>query len=429
MQEQDRRLGAVERGADPGVALALVGDAGDGQRAAAQRQHHCVVLEDADPRVAERARHRVPLVVPVVVAEHGDGRRLEDREAARDRPRVHASAAGHVRVDVVAGQRDEVDRARVDRPHQALDPPRPHQRPAGVQVRDHRDPQPVQIRRPARQDEVVLREPHAREYGRRDMRDVLYERVGDAFHPSAYTRGPWSPDHQHAGPPSALLLRALEQQSALEHGQTVRAAFDILRPVPIAPLTIATSVLRPGRNVEQVEARLSADGVEVMRARAWRMRLAAVELPDGLSDISPGPAPPEDAPELPRANFFSDDIGYVDGLEWRFVRGSWNEPGPAVCWTRMRVDLVDGEPIRPLEHLLVMGDAASGVSAALDWSKWNFLNVDLSVALERPPEGEWMSMDAETRFAGAGAATAQAVYADRTGRVGSSSQALLIAPK
>lgn len=260
-------------------------------------------------------------------------------------------------------------------------------------------------------------------------REVLYERKGDVYHPTAYTRGPWSPDHQHAGPPSALLARALEQRSALEHGHTVRATFDILRPVPIAPLTIATAVLRPGRNVEQVEATLSVDGVEVMRARNWRMRLAHVELPDGLSDVSPGPAPPEDAVAGPRAGFFDEGTAYVDGLEWRFVRGGFNAPGPAVAWTRMRVDLVDGEPITPLQHLLVMGDAASGISSALDWRTWNFLNVDFSVSLERPPEGEWLAMDAETRFADAGAAACHAVYADRTGRVGTSSQAILVAPR
>ncbi len=261
------------------------------------------------------------------------------------------------------------------------------------------------------------------------MTDVLYERDGDVFHPTAYTRGPWSPDHQHAGPPSALLARAIEGASSLEAGQTVRATFDILRPVPIAPLTIDTRVLRPGRNVEQLEATLLADGVEIMRALAWRMRSAPVELPDGLSDIHPGPAPPEDCAPGPRAAFFIDDTAYVDGLEWRFLRGSFDDPGPAVCWTRMKVDLVDGEPITPLQHLLVMGDAASGTSSALDWNAWTFINVDFSVVMERPPVGEWLSMDAETRFADTGAAACHAVYSDRTGRVGTSSQALLISPR
>jgi hypothetical protein len=273
------------------------------------------------------------------------------------------------------------------------------------------------------------------------VRDALYERVGEAdgeasgrdrwdrFVATDYTRGPWSRDHQHAGPPAALLIRAIEAAAGIAGGQTVRATFDILRPVPVGSLTVSARTLRPGRNVEQLEAVLSHDGTEVMHARVWRMRRETVVLPDGLSDVSPPPAPPEDVPLGARAAFFPDATAYADALEWRFLRGSWNEPGPAVAWTRMNVDLVAGEPTAPLEHLLIMADAASGISATLDWTVWNFINVDLSVVLERPPEGEWLSMDATTRFADQGAAAALATYADRTGRVGTSSQALLVGPR
>jgi hypothetical protein len=164
-------------------------------------------------------------------------------------------------------------------------------------------------------------------------------------------------------------------------------------------------------------------------ARAWRLRTKRVELPDALDGISPGPAPPEDCEPSVRPGFFAEETAYADAIEWRFLRGAWNEPGPAVAWTRMKVALVEGEPITPLEHLLVAGDAASGISAALDWRVWNFLNVDFSVALERPPVGEWIAMDAETRFGTHGAATTHCEFADRDGRVGTSSQAILVAPK
>jgi hypothetical protein len=261
------------------------------------------------------------------------------------------------------------------------------------------------------------------------VRDALYEPDGDRFVPSQYTRGPWSPEHQHAGPPAALLVRAIEHAAGIAGGQCVRATFDILRPVPIAPLTIATRMLRPGRNVEQLEATLSSAEHEVMRAYVWRMRREYVELPDGLSDISPPPAPPEDVPVHPRAGFFTEGTAYADALEWRFLRGTWDGPGPAVAWTRMNVDLVAGQPITPLEHLLVMGDAASGISRSLDSSRWTFINVDISFVLERPPEGEWLAMDATTRFADQGAAACLATYSDRTGRIGTSSQALLVAPR
>ena len=76
----------------------------------------------------------------------------------------------------------------------------------------------------------------------------------------------------------------------------------------------------------------------------------------------------------------------------------FDEPGPAACWTRLRVPLVAGEEATPLERLLVMADAASGISHVLDWTRWVFINVELGIHLERPPEGEWMAMDATTRL-------------------------------
>ena len=91
--------------------------------------------------------------------------------------------------------------------------------------------------------------------------------------------------------------------------------------------------------------------------------------------------------------------------------------------------LVAGEETAPLERLLTMADAASGVSAALDWERWLFINVDLGINLERPPEGEWMAMEAQTRFGPHGAGLCTSVLSDRGGRVGVSTQSLLVAPR
>lgn len=261
--------------------------------------------------------------------------------------------------------------------------------------------------------------------------DVLYAVDGETFVPTAYTRGPWDPGHQHAGPPSALLARAIEAEAGIAGGQVVRLAIDVLRPVPLEPLRVDVRHVRPGRRVEQLEAVLSAaaDGTELMRARAWRLRSEGVALPDGLGEPDPPPAPPEDCRPGVRPSFWPDDTAYHDALEWRFESGEFERMGPAVCWTRMKVALVPDEPITPLEHLLVMGDAASGVSSTLDWATWTFANVDFDVALERAPEGEWMAMDAVTRPGDAGAGTCSAVFSDPRGRVGSSTQALLIAPR
>jgi hypothetical protein len=258
---------------------------------------------------------------------------------------------------------------------------------------------------------------------------ALYEPLGDdRFRATALTRGPWDPRHQHAGPPSALLAHLAERAGGIEGAQLARIAVDLLRPVPLAgELQGVATVVRGGRRVEQIEATLAADGVEVAHARAWRMRTEAVELPGGTAEPEPPPPGPDGLEAAPRPSFWTDDVAYFDALEWRFAGGQFERPGPAAAWTRLRVPLIAGEPVTPVEHLLVMADAASGISAALDWTTWSFANVDFSVALQRPPEGEWLAMDAHTHPGDRGAGVCVGVLSDTRGRVGVSTQALFIA--
>lgn len=246
----------------------------------------------------------------------------------------------------------------------------------------------------------------------------LYEADGARVVPTQYTAGPWSDRHQHAGPPSAMLVRALGDDVA-------RVTFDILRPVPIAPIEIDTRVLRPGRRVQLLEAtlRLAGDGTELMRATAWRVQenpLADPPTPE------PPPRHPDDCEPVPRP-WWAAEVGYFAALEWRLIAGDLETPGPAAVWTRMRMPLVAGEPPTPLQHLLVMGDAASGISAAIDWRTHSFPNVDFSVHLERPPRGEWLAMDAVTRPGPLGAGQTTSVLYDLDGRIGTTTQTLVIA--
>lgn len=258
------------------------------------------------------------------------------------------------------------------------------------------------------------------------MPGALYERDGTGrFLPTELTRGPWNPEHQHAGPPAALLARAIDEASRIAAGQTARLSYDILRPVPIGPLAVATRILRGGRRIEQIEATLAReDGEAVMRATAWRMRVT--ETPEVVT-----PEPPPPPPAGARSTGFegwpdADAIAYRDALDWRWMWGSFTEPGPACVWARLKYPLVAGEETSPLERLLVMADAASGISALLDWNEWLFVNLDLGIHLERPPHGEWMAMDAQTRVGDTGAGLCTSVLSDGLGRVGASTQSLLV---
>jgi len=262
-----------------------------------------------------------------------------------------------------------------------------------------------------------------------ELPPALYEPVDGAFRPTGLTRGPWNPEHQHAGPPAALLAHVVERAGGIAPGQPARLSFDILRPVPIVPLIARTRVLRPGRRVELVEAELAEEGGEpLMRATAWRMRAEGVEAPARAAEPMPPPPGPEHGREG-SFGFWRDEVAYHRALDWRFIDGAFDEPGPATVWTRLRVPLVAGEEATPLERLLVMADAASGVSSVLDWSRWIFVNVDLGVHLSRPPAGEWMAMAAETRVGPQGAALCRSQLFDSTGWIGVSTQSLLVATR
>jgi len=250
--------------------------------------------------------------------------------------------------------------------------------------------------------------------------DAFYALDGDIAHPSALTRGPWDPQAQHAGPPSALLGRAIELCEPREGMRVGRVTVEILAPVPIAPLTVSAEVVRPGRSVELVEASLAGPDAEVMRARGWRLAVGEIKTDWEQEQPPPGHEGAEALEFFPTG----ESVGWHTAMEIVFARGMFLEPGPATVWMRPRVALVEGEELTPLQRVLVAADGGNGVSAPLDWSRFIFINTDLSVHLLRPPEGEWICLDAVTHVDGTGM-TDTALW-DQRGRIGRAAQTLLV---
>jgi hypothetical protein len=100
---------------------------------------------------------------------------------------------------------------------------------------------------------------------------AFYEPLDDErFRSTVHTTGPWDARSQHAGPPSALLARAVERCGPREEMVFARATVELLGPVPVADVEVRARVARPGRSVELVEAVLSAGGRDAARIGAWR---------------------------------------------------------------------------------------------------------------------------------------------------------------
>ncbi|MGH3443376.1 MAG: thioesterase family protein [Nitriliruptorales bacterium] len=260
---------------------------------------------------------------------------------------------------------------------------------------------------------------------RRDLGDAFYLLDGDRFRSTELTRGPWSHDHQHAGPPNGLLARAMEAVDGGEAKSVARYTAEILRQVPITTLTVSAEVVRPGRRVDLVEGTLGDDDGPIIRARAWRIRRQDV---DGVPDIARAGGPPE-GPESGREVLFFEtgaDVGYHTAMEARFVRGAFREPGPALAWLRMRGPLVEGEEPSSLQRVLVAADSGNGLSATLDYHAYVFINTDLSVHLHRDLAGEWVCLDARTVVGSDGRGLAETTVADERGVIGRGLQTLFV---
>ncbi|MCW2776812.1 MAG: hypothetical protein JWN17_537, partial [Frankiales bacterium] len=247
---------------------------------------------------------------------------------------------------------------------------------------------------------------------------------GTRWRATSSTAGPWDPASQHGGPPSALLGRAVERCDARDDLRVARVTVEILGAVPVGELDLRVRTVRPGRSVEMVEAALSAGGRDVARATAWKVRRT-----EGVAVPSRAPVPPPLPDADARGLGEGWDGGYLHAVDWRFVAGRFDRPGPATVWTRMRLPLVPDEEPSPLQRVLVVADSGNGVSSELDLTSWFFINPELTVHSSRDAVGEWVCLDAATTITDGGSGLATSVLSDQQGAVAVGAQTLLVAPR
>ena len=255
------------------------------------------------------------------------------------------------------------------------------------------------------------------------MAGAFYQQLGvGRFESSPLTAGPWSPDSQHAGPPSALLVRAMERFERSPEVRLARVSVDVLGPVPVAPLEVDVRVVRPGRSVELLEATASADGRPALVARGWRMRRTPEDFPvHGTHD---GPAVPAAPRERGPVMSFAHGEGYLSVVDFSFDAGSGDELGPARAWGRSRLDLVEGEAMTGWQHTVLVADSASGISLATDPLTYPAINCDLVVSLHREPAVDWVHLESETVGGPGGGVLTDTLLSDDRGRIGRSVQNL-----
>ena len=172
--------------------------------------------------------------------------------------------------------------------------------------------------------------------------DAIYRVEGHRVTTSPNAAGPWDPSMQHGSAPAALAVWAAEAIPTAVPMRIARVTIDLMRPVPMAPLTLESEVLREGRKIQLCAIRLRAGNAVVVSATVLKIKTQALSLPPEVADVAlelPGP----DQAREEQPSFSSS--AFVTGISMRAARGSFGVPGPGAIWYRADRPLVEGSPV------------------------------------------------------------------------------------
>jgi hypothetical protein len=164
----------------------------------------------------------------------------------------------------------------------------------------------------------------------------------------------------------------------------------------------------------------------VVRARGVRLRRGQIEDPP---PVAAAPLPPWSAGrEITPFGDLKDEGFHPSSVDVRIVTGSRGS-GAAAAWFRMLRPVVAGEAPSPLQRVVAAADFGNGISHALPFQDYVFVNCDLSVHLHREARGEWVALDARTAVGPEGTAQAVSVLHDEHGPIGYAAQSLFVDPR
>ena len=250
----------------------------------------------------------------------------------------------------------------------------------------------------------------------------ILTRDGGVWTPAPEARGPFA--GQHGGCVTGAMVATMESMAAERGaGQPLSLHASFLRPVPVAPVEVKTTVVREGERVLVIAAELFADGK--LSAQSRVIFGQALDIP-GLEEPAPAPAEPTEHPEvyLRPTNAAGPWLG--DATEFRKTR-------EGMYWLRLTRPLVATEA--PLAYAAALADFSTGLSRPDGWEKpvvGAFPNADISVHLVRPPEladGGWVGLGSAAQWSPRGLGFTETTLHDRRGRFGSCVQAVVLMPQ
>jgi acyl-CoA thioesterase len=258
--------------------------------------------------------------------------------------------------------------------------------------------------------------------------EPVFRSDGDLLVPTANAKGPWFDGVLHGGAVAAAVARAVEALPSAQPMQLTRLTLDLSRKVPHEPIRTVASVLRDGRRVQSVGVEVLHGEDVVCRASAMRVRIGEGivpddDLPEALAEDVP-PPPPESAEPY---TIEGAPFDFVRCFELRRVGEAG--PGRGTTWYRFLPSLVDEEPATPTVRVAATADLVMSAGSIVGFQRYLSANPDLSLHVQRLPEGPWICLASTARVDGRGIGQSDGVLFDRSGRLGRAMKSLLVDPR
>lgn len=253
------------------------------------------------------------------------------------------------------------------------------------------------------------------------MSEFLFSRDGDYFIPSDAAGSPWHPAHLHGGAATGLMGHAIEALRP-DGFFVTRITMDLMRPVPKAPLAVRSQVARDGSRLKIIEVEVTHNGKAVCRASASLTKTQNISLPDYAPRPQPAPPGPGGLPQFSIQDMLdAKGLAIPKGLHTRVeVRSQklWEEQGRNTSWLRLPVSVLQGEGITPFTRICTVCDLGNGVAQLNLGNASGMINSDVTLALFRLPEGEWLCFDSQTQAQTTGLGIVHTALYDVNGALG-----------
>ena len=245
---------------------------------------------------------------------------------------------------------------------------------------------------------------------------TLFDREGDRFVPTPWTRSIWDPNSLRGPVLAGLLMYQVEHCHADPLFQVSRLTVDMFRLAPMAPVTVTTRVVREGNRIRVVDATVVADGLDIARASVVMLRRATP--PEGVV-WSPPPwdAPPPETLPAPNLEAARIPIWEQRTFSAHGAGARSGEPAPRRAWLRNVIEFVRGQRPSPLVRAALVSDYANPFANSGDQGL-NYINADASLYLHRDPVGDWIGVEAVAHAAAEGIAVGECALYDLHGAFG-----------